>query len=83
MNVYLKRWDSDKPQTKETMIWRKIKILHRMMDQIRAKFNILIAERYKDWFELEALNAKFRAYDRRWTELFDEVTNNKFNRVAK
>lgn len=82
MKINLKRWSSDKPQTKQTMIWRKIKILHRMMDKIRDKFNAKISERYKDWFELEALNAKHIQINKRWTELFDEVTNNQFNRQA-
>ncbi len=79
IDLYIYRQRNKKPPDKHTIIWRKIKAIRNIQDSLKRKF-----ERIKtlgDMFEMSALNTKFVQLERRRIELFDEVTNNKLNRL--
>lgn len=79
IDLYIYRQRSKTPPDKHTIIWRKIKAIRNIQDGLRRKF-----EHFKtlgDMFEMVALNTEFVRLERRRTELFDEVTNQKFNRL--
>lgn len=79
IDLYIYRERNKKPPDKQRIIWRKIEAIRNIQDGLRRKF-----EHFKtlgDMFEMVALNTEFVRLERRRTELFDEVTNQKFNRL--
>lgn len=78
IDLYIYRQRNKRSPDKQTIIWRKIKAIRNIQDGLKRKFERIKATT-NDMLEMSALNTKFVRLERRRTELFDEVTNNKFN----
>ncbi|MCQ2250272.1 MAG: hypothetical protein MJZ66_04090 [Bacteroidales bacterium] len=80
VDLLIYRQRNKTPPDKQHIIWRKIKAIRNIQDGLKSKFERIKATT-GDMLEMSALNTKFVRLERRWTELFDEVTNNIFNRI--